>query len=259
MTEFLTQKCNTNHEVENMAQQEGEKGIFENIIENNNEDNNFNSNKSLVIKYNLKEFLDDLILLNTNEDLIDNINNSSGNQKIKQDAVKLMTIHSSKGLEFNTVFIVGVEQGIYPVFHPNIKDKQKHEEEERRMFYVAITRAKQNCFISYAQNKLLANGKIQKRNKSQFIDELENTCLDFSGDYDKNNDINMDSFKSSSFYKNFNQNFNSVYNNKSKSKSNSINFKGKKGNNNNCFKKSHSKSYLNKKRYYDYGKDEKNE
>ena len=70
-----------------------------------------------------------------------------------------MTIHSSKGLEFNSVFIVGVEEHLYPLSYYAMKDeteekRKKHEEEERRMFYVAITRAKQNCFITYAHKRL---------------------------------------------------------------------------------------------------------
>ena len=135
-----------------------------------------------------------------------------------------MTIHSSKGLEFNSVFVVGVEEGYYPIFHPNIKEPKKHEEEERRMFYVAITRAKRNCFISYAKKRLMGSGRVMNREKSQFIDELENRCLDFSGDYKK--DDNELSFNKSSF--------------------NSFNFSNKYNYNNN-------KSYLNKKRYNNFG------
>ena len=182
------------------------------------------NNNDLIIKYDLKEFLDDLILLNNNEDLTENINelDSTPNNQVKNsksNTVKLMTIHASKGLEFNSVFIVGVEQGYYPIYHPSIKDKKKHEEEERRMFYVAITRAKKNCFISYALNRLMDSGKIFKREKSKFISELENKCLDFSGDYDNKNEDNFLNFNNSSFkqflYNNSNYNNNNNWNNKS--------------------------------------------
>ena len=241
MTQFLMEKYNNND-----------------IKYNNNSNEfieNFDLNKSVTINYNLKEFLDDLILLNTNEDLTESINRKL---EIKNNSVKLMTIHSSKGLEFNTVFIVGVEQGNYPIFHPNVKDKNKHEEEERRMFYVALTRAEQNCFISYAQNKLLENGKIIKRKKSQFIDELENECLDFSEDYNTNVKNNIESFKNSKFYPNFSKNINPNYFNKSKSHNYNNTFEANKIKNVHYFKKSYSNNFLGKKRYSNFENNKKN-
>ena len=210
----------------------------ENNIHNIENDNNDNDN-DIIVKYSLKEFLDDLILLNINEDLTENINildSTPNNQNIKgkSNTVKLMTIHSSKGLEFNSVFIVGVERGYYPIYHPSIKDKKKHEEEERRMFYVAITRAKQNCFISYALKRIMGTGKVMNREKSQFINELENKCLDFSGDYANNKSDNILSLNNTSFSRIINNNMNSF-------------------NNNNYNKYNKYKSwnyYLNKKRNY---------
>jgi len=219
----------------------------ENIINNsdkNKEGNNINDgdkNKDedsfVIVKYGLKEFLDDLILLNANEDLAENIKDidttPNNVMKEKSNNVKLMTIHSSKGLEFNTVFVVGVEKGYYPIFHPSIKDRKKHEEEERRMFYVAITRAKQNCFISYAFGRIMGTGKFMKREKSQFIDELENKCLDFSGVHDYKNDII--SINSSSFKYNLFNNY--AYNNgqNSSNKYNDYKFSKKKRNRYNKF------------------------
>jgi DNA helicase-2/ATP-dependent DNA helicase PcrA len=184
---------------ENNNNNENKINISENIIFNNGE-NIHNIGK--IVKYGLKEFLDDLILLNNTEDLTENIHyldstSDGDNIKTKSDNVKLMTIHSSKGLEFNSVFVVGVEKGYYPIYHPNIKDQKKHEEEERRMFYVAITRAKRNCFISYAKKRLMGTGKVMNRAKSQFINELENRCLDFSGDYNNQDDNNFSLNKSS--------------------------------------------------------------
>ena len=263
MTLFLTDKYYTNSIIngkENSDDDEEEKlEKTNNKVEDNDlisEDKSLNkseNNEKLIIKYRLKEFLDDLILLNTNEDLsedISNINSYLGNSNNlktlnKSNKVKLMTIHSSKGLEFNTVFIVGVEKGYYPIYHPSVKDKKKHEEEERRMFYVAITRAKQNCFISYAQKRLMGTGKVMNREKSQFINELENKCLDFTGDIindDNNNENNNNfSFKKSLFSQNlfndFNKNFNSNYKNKNYTKYKDINF----------FK--NKNRFINKKRY----------
>ena len=210
----------------------------ENVINNSNknkEDNNIdgedkNDDSRVIEKYGLKDFLDDLILLNANEDLAENIKDIDTTPRNmmneKSNNVKLMTIHSSKGLEFNTVFVVGVEKGYYPIFHPSIKDRKKHEEEERRMFYVAITRAKQNCFISYAFGRIMGTGKFMKREKSQFIDELENRCLDFSGVNDNKSD--MISINSSSFKHNLFKNY--AYNSY-----NNYNYSGKKRNRNNKF------------------------
>ena len=267
MTQFLMEKYNNNKKCDNNPDEfnESEKNVrSNNNYINKSEKNdpfdnklneNFDLNKNIKVNYNLKEFLDDLILLNTNEDLSESMNNKLG---IKNNAVKLMTIHSSKGLEFNTVFIVGVEQGNYPIFHPNVKDKNKHEEEERRMFYVALTRAEQNCFISYAQTKLSENGKIIKRKKSQFIDELENECLDFSEDCNINIKNNMESFKNSKYYQNFSKNINQNYFNKSKSYSYNNTFGDNKTKNFHYFKKSYSNNLLGKKRYSNFENNKKN-
>ena len=171
--------------------------------------------------------------------------------------VKLMTIHSSKGLEFNTVFIVGVEEGFYPIYNDKIKEENlnKHIEEERRMFYVALTRAKQNCFISYANNWLTANNKYIKRKKSRFINELEiengNKYLDFT-DAIINNDNNIHNnfikFNNSSFNQFSNKNsINSYKNYKLKNSSNNaMNFYNK---HKNSFSKLDSHNFLCKKRF----------
>jgi DNA helicase II / ATP-dependent DNA helicase PcrA len=73
--------------------------------------------------------------------------------KEEVDAVRLMTIHASKGLEFPYVFIVGLEDGLFPHNHDNQDLSQDEEEEERRLFYVAITRAKKKLFLSYAETR----------------------------------------------------------------------------------------------------------
>lgn len=84
----------------------------------------------------------------------------------KNDAVKLMTVHASKGLEFKNVFVVGMNQNVFPSRRGDI-------EEERRLFYVAITRAKEKLYISRAKVSLgWANQEIPT-DESQFIDELK--------------------------------------------------------------------------------------
>lgn len=84
----------------------------------------------------------------------------------RQDSVNLMTVHASKGLEFNTVIIAGMNQGVFP-------SKKTHDlEEERRLFYVALTRAKQYLFITRAENVADWGGKMKKTDPSQFIQEM---------------------------------------------------------------------------------------
>ncbi len=87
----------------------------------------------------------------------------------KVDAVKLMTVHSSKGLEFKHVFIVGLEENIFPLSNARLETKLL--EEERRLMYVAITRAEDHLFLSHA-NSRMQWGKISVNQPSRFIDEL---------------------------------------------------------------------------------------
>lgn len=87
------------------------------------------------------------------------------------DKVTLMTIHSSKGLEFPYVFIVGVEENTFPSIMS--KDSEKDIEEERRLMYVAITRAEEACYISYARERFnFKNGSMETSKPSRFIGEL---------------------------------------------------------------------------------------
>jgi DNA helicase-2/ATP-dependent DNA helicase PcrA len=87
-----------------------------------------------------------------------------------QDALQLMTVHSAKGLEFHAVFITGLEEGLFP--HENsVKEDVEGLEEERRLMYVAITRARRRLYMSFAQTRLL-HGQTRYGIKSRFIDEL---------------------------------------------------------------------------------------
>ena len=86
-----------------------------------------------------------------------------------QDALQLMTVHSAKGLEFYAVFISGLEEGLFP--HENSMNEPGGPEEERRLMYVAITRAQQRLYISFAQSRML-HGQTRYGIKSRFIEEL---------------------------------------------------------------------------------------
>ncbi len=91
-----------------------------------------------------------------------------------QDAIQLMTVHSAKGLEFDAVFITGLEEGLFP--HENSLADHDGLEEERRLMYVAITRARQRLYISFSQTRLL-HGQTRYNVKSRFLDELPERCL----------------------------------------------------------------------------------
>lgn len=88
----------------------------------------------------------------------------------KKNAVRLMTVHSAKGLEFDYVFIVGMEDGLFPHtgWGDNSADKQ---EEERRLFYVALTRAKEKLFLSYAATRMIFGSK-QLNMPSRFFSDI---------------------------------------------------------------------------------------
>jgi DNA helicase-2/ATP-dependent DNA helicase PcrA len=86
-----------------------------------------------------------------------------------QDAVQLMTVHASKGLEFNCVFLSGLEEGLFP--HENSMNDHDGLEEERRLMYVAITRARQRLYLSHSQTRML-HGQTRYNIRSRFFDEL---------------------------------------------------------------------------------------
>jgi DNA helicase-2/ATP-dependent DNA helicase PcrA len=90
------------------------------------------------------------------------------------DAIQLMTVHSAKGLEFDAVFITGIEEGLFP--HENSLSDADGVEEERRLMYVAITRARQRLYLSFSQTRLL-HGQTRYNVKSRFLDELPEAAL----------------------------------------------------------------------------------
>lgn len=122
-------------------------------FENNNED------KSLV------SFLTDLALIAD----IDSMNDNSDAEKPNDDAVVLMTMHSAKGLEFPVVFIIGMEEGVFP--HSRAFLDNEELEEERRLAYVGITRAEEKLYLSCAQMRTLF-GRTTANPPSRFLDEI---------------------------------------------------------------------------------------
>ncbi len=90
------------------------------------------------------------------------------------DAVQLMTVHSAKGLEFDVVFVTGLEEGLFP--HENSILEADGLEEERRLMYVAVTRARQRLYLSFAQSRML-HGQSRYNLKSRFLEEIPETLL----------------------------------------------------------------------------------
>lgn len=94
---------------------------------------------------------------------------------MNRSAVTLMTIHAAKGLEFSTVFLVGMEEGLFP--HSRTLMDKEELEEERRLCYVGITRAKDNLYISYANRRMYFGTRTQNM-VSRFISEIPEKALD---------------------------------------------------------------------------------
>lgn len=119
-------------------------------------------------KEGLEQFLAD-IALESDQD----------NMKSEQDAVRLMTVHASKGLEFDCVFITGMEQDLFPSRRSQDESRDISErEEERRLFYVALTRAAKKVFLSYASFRTIF-GSRQINAPSEFLSDIDNSLITF--------------------------------------------------------------------------------
>ncbi len=129
---------------------------------------------SLCLKYDnmerqeaLEKFLDDTSLHTDQDDI-----------KEDRDSTKLMTVHASKGLEFDYIFITGLEEDLFP--HKRISEneiKTEEDEEERRLFYVALTRAKKKVYLSYAGFRTIFGSK-QPNIPSEFIIEIDDEFIE---------------------------------------------------------------------------------
>lgn len=94
----------------------------------------------------------------------------------KVDCVTLMTVHAAKGLEYDTVFITGLEEGIFPIIHQD-EESDDDIEEERRLFYVAITRAKRMLYITHANDRMRF-GNHEMKARSRFLKEIPRECIE---------------------------------------------------------------------------------
>ena len=94
----------------------------------------------------------------------------------RSEKVALMTMHAAKGLEFPVVFVTGCEKGFLPFQRPDTKESPLEIEEERRLFYVAMTRAKQRLYLTFAKKRRIF-GKTEKRELSPFVGKIEEHLL----------------------------------------------------------------------------------
>ena len=122
-----------------------------------------------------------------------------------------MTVHQAKGLEFKHVFIVGLEENLFP--SQMAINSREELEEERRLFYVAITRAKTNLYLSYA-NARYRFGQLQQNDPSRFIEEIPEEYMDrsYAGSVAKNNATS--GWNQGSAFERMNRGFNNNYSEK---------------------------------------------
>jgi len=116
------------------------------------------------------------VALQSDQDEIKDANDKQGN------AVRLMTIHAAKGLEFPYVFITGMEEGLFP--HERLDDKGVDQEEERRLFYVAITRAGKKLWLTFAHSRMIY-GNSNVNIPSSFLEDIDNELIETVGSTDK--------------------------------------------------------------------------
>jgi len=144
---------------------------------------------TLALKYDnltngagIERLLEDAALASDQDSLI--INDGQKLEKKEKFGVKMMTVHASKGLEFKNVFVVGLEDGLFPNRRDGETKNKEDAEEERRLFYVALTRAKEKLFLSYANYRTIF-GSRQINAPSEFIFDIPADLLEKEGERDR--------------------------------------------------------------------------
>ena len=121
--------------------------------------------EKVVENLTLREYLENISLISATDNLEE-----------EKDYVKLMTIHNSKGLEFPIVFVVGMEEGLFPGSRAEFDSNEL--EEERRLCYVAITRAEEKLYMTYANSRIMYGNEDWSREASRFIDEIPKELIE---------------------------------------------------------------------------------
>lgn len=135
-------------------------------------------------KKDLAKFLEDISLISDLDDTSEEAMTKTGRESLKNKVI-LMTIHSAKGLEFESVFIVGMEESLFP--HSRCVFDPKELEEERRLCYVGMTRAKKNLYLIRAIERAIF-GSIKQNPPSRFLEEIPEKYLEEVSEYSDLND-----------------------------------------------------------------------
>lgn len=136
---------------------------------------------------NLSEFLENVALVQAEYYAGEKLTSQQTNKLTdKPDAVTLMTLHAAKGLEFPIVFLIGMEEGLFP--HSRSLLELEDMEEERRLAYVGITRAKDKLYLSWAKQRVVW-GTVGTQNRSRFIDEIDASLFEYN--FSSSQDTNL--------------------------------------------------------------------
>ena len=164
--------------------------------------NNDKTPEALGRRENIKEFINSLEEFTDLKTFLEHVSLVSSKEEndLGKDMVNIMTVHSAKGLEFDTVFIPGLEEGVFPSAR-SIEERDGLEE-ERRLLYVAMTRAKNDLYLTFANNRVVF-GSLQPGIRSRFLEELpeENLETNSENSYRKKTYHNQNNFFVNSSYK----------------------------------------------------------
>ncbi len=167
-------------------------GIEQELLNGGEEDierlENIKELATLALKYDnlengtgIEKLLEDGALASDQDSLMINQDKSERGLPSLKNGVKLMTVHASKGLEFKYVFVTGLEDGLFPHERQNERQAGEDREEERRLFYVALTRAKEKLFLSFANFRTIF-GSRQINAPSEFISDIPADLLEKEGE-----------------------------------------------------------------------------
>ncbi len=171
------------HQAYEMAQNiASETGILSELYQDKSPENNSRYENTQELLNAIQQFNNDAVeegrpsLLSSFMEEVSLLTDQDNDKTEDFDKVTLMTVHSSKGLEFNNVFVVGLEENLFPSGFTGTLTLSELEE-ERRLFYVALTRSKHQAFLSFAQQRFKW-GKTEFCNPSRFIGEIDQQYLD---------------------------------------------------------------------------------
>ena len=190
--------------IENIDELKNKSFVFKNTYGQNEEDELIKEYKNNITGIELlNEFLHDVSLVSD----LDNLDESV-------DKLTLMTLHSSKGLEYDNIYLIGMNEGLFPSYQAIQSDDKDELEEERRLCYVGITRAKKNLYLSSSRRRLI-NGSYNEYPISRFVEEMNIDAIEKKELKNNNYDAFDIDYGYNRYKKNYsNNNYNSYYKNK---------------------------------------------